>query len=419
MPKKHRQKFLTSPSSNISNSASSSSLASNIPAVGSKGHTSVNDLLAHLRISQPRIDTPRLPISTLRSVPPSLQQILANADSPPPIRPRVQIGVPRRNRIPGPPPPASWLGADTTEKGAEEEAIYKAEYRAEDVCKLPDLAHIESDRLAHAVLAAIARDWSFHMVYDQHYLYTLRPGLKSALLAYIAAYNQHGVGADGLWVLFKDDPDDDNSCRDRKEGWEAEAELSGDEDFKHMDLTRALGPRLTWKDLSGLFHSPLPPPVQRPIESYLGELWHPSSTPPRSRFPSLTHLSLSYPHATMSSWTRLTAFARLTPTVTHLSLAGWPLSTSADPAGVLKRFARSLLCLKWLDVSDCNAAFYKALKDVEWDRCWRGVETVVCRQAGKSPKGIREERVRAAEELKMSIRAIRQEVRGKWCGIVV
>lgn len=297
--------------------------------------------------------------------------------------------------------------------------MYKAEYRAEDVYKLPDLAHIESDRLAHAALAAIARDWNFHMVYDQHYLYTLRPGLKSALLAYIAAYNLHGVGADGLWVLFKNGPDDNNSCRDRKEGWEAEAELSGDEDFKHMDLTRALGPRMTWKDLSGLFHSPLPPQIQRPIESHLEEFWHPSSTPPRSRFPSLTHLSLSYPHATMSSWTRLTAFARLTPTVTHLSLAGWPLPTSADPAGVLKRFARSLLCLKWLDVSDCNAAFYKALKDVEWDRCWRGVETVVCRQAGKSPKGIREERVRAAEELKMSIRVIRQEVRGKWCAIVV
>ncbi|KAL0632569.1 hypothetical protein Q9L58_008546 [Maublancomyces gigas] len=415
MPKKRHLKFLK-PSSNLPSNAASSSFASSVVA----DHTSVNDLLAHLRVSQPSTEPPRPPISTLPSVPPSLQQILANAEPPLPPRPRVQLGVSRRNRIPGPPPPASWLvpGADGNPSNEHEERIYKVGYRGEDIYEFPDPARIEPHRLARLTLVAMAREWSFHIVYDQHYLYTLRPGLKSALLAYIAAYNPDGVGINGLRVLFKDGPSEDDGG-----GWEAEAETSSNEDVKHMDLTRALGPRLPWKDLCAFFHQHQPPGgatgklphVEEPTQ----DAWDLSPAPPRNRFSSLTHISLSHPHPTMASWSRLTIFTRFIPTITHLSLAGWSLPASVEPAGVLKRFARGLLCLKWLDVRDCNAEFYETLMEVEWDRCWRGVETVVCSQGGETPEWVAKERGRAAEELKKCIRAVRQEMGGKWCSVVV
>lgn len=332
----------------------------------------------------------------------------------------MQVGVPRRNRIPGPPPPASWLvsGTDGDASSKCEETSYKTEYCTENVYEFPDLAQIEPYRLAHAALVAIARQWSFHVVYDQHYLYTLRPGLKSALLAYIAAYNPDGVGIGGLRVLFKDGPNEDDNG-----GWEAEAETLSNEDVKHIDLTRALGPQLPWRDLCAFFH---PPPLPEKattksphVEELTDDAWDLSPTPPRNRFPSLTHISLSHPHPAMASWARLTTFARLIPTITHLSLAGWTLPASVEPAGVLKRFARGLLCLKWLDVSDCNTAFYETLMEVEWDRCWRGVETVVCTQGRKTPKWVAKEREKAAEELKKSIRAVRQEMGGKWCNVII
>lgn len=308
------------------------------------------------------------------------------------------------------------MDGDTSSE--HEETTYKAEYHGEDVYEFPDRTRIESHRLARAALVAIAREWSLHVVYDQHYLYTLRPGLKSELLAYIAAYNPDGVGINGLRVLFKDGLNEDDGG-----GWEAEAETSSNEDVKHMDLTRALGPRLPWKDLCAFFHQPSPPGGTTGGKPHIEELtqdaWDLPHVPLRNRFSSLTHISLSHPHPTMASWTRLTTFTRFIPTITHLSLAGWSLPASVEPAGVLKRFARGLLCLKWLDVADCNAAFYEILMEVEWDRCWRGVETVVCSQDRQTPKLVAKERERAAEELKKCIRGVRQEMGGKWCSVVI
>lgn len=418
MPKKHRPKF-PKPSGN-SRFAQSSGSSSSV-ATSSKDHTSVNDLLAHLRVSQsPTSGSPRASISIVRSVPPSLQQILANAEPPPPPRPRVQIGVPRRGRIPGPPAPASWLSSSTGGTGKDrEERAFKAEYREHDVYHLPNLTPVEPHRLAYLVLVGIARNWSFHMEYDQYYLYTLRPGLKSALLAYISAHNENGVGIDGLRVLFKD------GDKEGAEGSEMEATLDYNEDFKHMDLSRALGPRLSFKDLTSLFHPPPADATRKNTSTTVTVSVPPNSdsweiTPiSRNRFPSLTHLSLSYPAPTMNSWTRLSTFTRFIPTITHLSLAGWHPPATIDPSNVLKRFARGLLCLRWLDVSDCSAGFYEALMGVEWDRSWRGVETVICRQGVDTPEEIRNERGSKAGELHVRIRGLRQEMGGKWCSVIV
>lgn len=350
----------------------------------------MNDLLAHLRISQPNTDAPRRQISTIRSVPPSLQQILANADPPPPPRPRIQVGIPRRNRIPGPPPPASWLAPP---EEVSEEPVFCAQEptTSHDVHHLPDLPDIAPHRLAHAALVEVAQNWDFHTVYDQHYLYALRPGLKALLLSYIAAHDPGALRPDHLRLLFRDDDD---------------------EDFTHLDLSRALGPSLTFKDLRSLFLEKRVAAVASPVT----DDWDiATATPGRARFAGVTHLSLAWPAASEASWARLMAFVQCVPTITHLSLAGW---VRPGEPGVLRRFARLLLCLKWLDVSDCPAALYEALKEVEWDRAWRGVETVVCRQGEEIPDKVREERDRVVDELRGSIRAVRTEMGGKWCNVV-
>lgn len=400
MPKKHLPKFLKSqPSLHTSHTSSSSSFqnASTTPAARDQ---SVNDLLAHLRTSQPNPDTPRRQISTIPSVPPSLQLILANAEPPLPPRPRPQIGVRgRRNRIPGPPPPASWLAAPEETSNEEEAAFRAGAGVGGDINRLPDLPQIAHHRLAHAALVAVARNWHFHTVYDQHYLYTLRPGLKALLLSYIATHNAGALQADDLRLLFRD---------------------GDDEDFTYLDLSRAVGPSLTFKDLRSLCHGGKPG-VTAMEASSVSDDWDAAADTAvvgRTLFAAVTHISLAWPAASEASWARLMRFVvQCVPTITHLSLAGWG---HPGAAGVLRRFARSLLCLKWLDVSDCPARIYDSLREeVEWDRAWRGVETVVCVQVGEgTPQRIREERGRAVAALREHIRGVRAEVGGRWCRVV-
>ncbi|KAI5840018.1 hypothetical protein DFP73DRAFT_597863 [Morchella snyderi] len=400
MPKKHLPKFLKSQPSLHTSHASSSSSSQNVSAAPAARDQSVNDLLAHLRTSQPNSDAPRRQISTIPSVPPSLQLILANAEPPPPPHSRPQIGVlrGRRNRIPGPPPPASWLAAPE-ETSKEDEAAFRAGAGVGgDINRLPDLPQIKRHRLAYAALIAVARNWRFHTVYDQHYLYALRPGLKALLLSYIATHNTGALQADDLRLLFRD---------------------GDDEDFTHLDLSRAVGPNLTFKDLRSLFHGGKPGVTVEALS--VSDDWDAAADTAvagHARFAAVTHISLAWPAASEASWARLMMFVgQCVPTITHLSLAGWG---HPGAAGVLRRFARSLLCLKWLDVSDCPAGIYDSLREeVEWDRAWRGVETVVCVQAGEgTPQEIKEERGRAVAALREHIRGTRAEVGGRWCRIV-
>ncbi|KAK6341207.1 hypothetical protein TWF696_008293 [Orbilia brochopaga] len=160
-------------------------------------------------------------------------------------------------------------------------------------------------------------------------------------------------------------------------------------------------------------------------------------------FASLTHLSLAYPKpaaAAVPLPDLLKLAADAVPTITHLSLAGWPLptvSSSSSTAAIMatslvesirastsmhiKRLSQSLICLRHLDVSDCDADMYLALEDADWIECWRKVDEVVVRQGrALSARGVKvlQERDRAARALEGVVRGLRRVGGGSVCRFV-
>lgn len=265
--------------------------------------------------------------------------------------------------------------------------------------RLPDIPPIDRTRLLHKALVAVARNWSFHVEYDQHYLHALSASLKSQLLSYIALYSDEGVGIAGLRVLFK------NS-------------YSGeDDDCTTLDLSRAIGRRLSMSQLEHFLRLPLPSCQSAANVDATAASW--DSVPSnlvcrRRRLPALTHLSLAYP-LEYASWRMLLSLAKAVPTITHLSLAGW----GAPYQGAAKQLAKTLICLKWLDVSGCPVALYDSLVELEteWWGVWRGVETIVAKQES----GVESAKVRRERALLLAsyIKATRQEKGGKWCKVLV
>jgi len=103
-----------------------------------------------------------------------------------------------------------------------------------------------------------------------------------------------------------------------------------------------------------------------------------------SRFPNLTRLSLAHA-GQYASWRQLLSLSTHLSTLTHLSLAYWPVPTTTpnsktafithnhasislggthiysvldqdwhEAANILRRFSNNTYCLKWLDLEGCN-----------------------------------------------------------------
>lgn len=174
------------------------------------------------------------------------------------------------------------------------------------------------------------------------------------------------------------------------------------EAFFRLDVSGALGQSLTFKQLTELVQKPAPATEAIPEQSWDDSIPN-SLSPP---IPTLTHLSLSHPSPAIS-WSRLIAFAKHTPALTHLSLAFWPVpslnpnanttvmasryakdvqyggtnyySHSLDgdfreAAEVLRRLAAKLYNLEYLDLTGC-ADWIRALRWIgEGDDCDRGID---------------------------------------------
>ncbi|KAG0137119.1 hypothetical protein HOY82DRAFT_548268 [Tuber indicum] len=368
------------------------------------GDTSVNSILAKLRSEAPGVARPS---PAAPSVPPVLQEILENAaPPPPPLARRIVVGAGvggrTRGRIPGPPPPASWLHpgvqADRDPVGDGEQQSVGEEVLARVVeyplSYLPGMTPVDDRGLLHYALKAMSLRWEEHILYDQHWLQYLPPNVKTLLLSYIATYTPSGVTLSGLRVLFK----------------------FPDEDITTLELSRSLNAELTLPQLMRFLrpnrHSQAE--VLASWEDEMDDMKEYTGKGYMTLFPNLTHLSLAHPDPTVPFSQLLTFTASIPPTITHLSLAGW---TQGVPDG-MRRLARNLLGLKWLDVSDCHWVLYEQLKDVEWCGPWRNVETVVARQRGDVPPATKAARDVMARELKSAIRKIRNERGGKWCDVI-
>ncbi|KIX03589.1 uncharacterized protein Z518_07142 [Rhinocladiella mackenziei CBS 650.93] len=443
MPKKHQQKaLLTKPQSSTPNTLSLSKSSTSKQSELAQQRT-VNELIRESRRLQIRNEFRRPPPSSnTGSIPPALRVVL---DIPPPQPPAPRLGdratgPNRLRRVPGPPPPRSWLTDSIHAPAAVRTALTSASENENRrvlirTSHLPDCTFPPPQSLQHLLLKNIARDWAWHAKHDEDYLGVLPTKLKETLLSYLAVYNE--VSINPLRILFLS----------------SESEAEDRAEVRRLDLSNGLGAWTTLKQLERdlVIKQQTPPLTPSDSSSMMAttvEASSSSSTPdswdadddgneptspsfkkgPKTgpTFVNLKHLSLAISpgNATAASWASLLSLAAELQTLTSLSLAYWPQPTftpnaastravirtpSARPvvyggsdiytpydsnwreaAGILRTLSRSLYCLKWLDLTGCGD-WFAALQwtpsatgsyshetlGPEWNGGWRGLERLV------------------------------------------
>lgn len=402
----------------------------------------------------------------------------------------------RVRRTPGPPPPTSWLQGNirpvTTGRGAEGEHggnIALSEQRAIlRLDRLPGVTFPSRSSLQHLVLTSMARNWTWHVDYDGHFLAELPSRLRMLLLSYIGVYYDPDGGyprVPGIEPLFA-----------------GEYAPAAEPEITRLDLSRGLGRYTSLRQLSKQLLLPFDrtrvstatkPPDKKDIpDSWDAETDREdetdaeadaASTPivrrspgQKLRFENLRYLSLAHPAPKSASWSSLINLLSHISTVTHLSLAHWPVpsmtstslqthSTSTvgadlnsvpednwgEATSVLRRLARTTYCLKWLDLEGCSAWFgalswdgVSASGEVirrrpwpDWNGAWRDVEWVglgpgwtpehrtlgsddyfgmdeMTRNRLEKEKNAYEEALARARDVERFVRNIRREGKGKW-----
>ncbi|GFF90657.1 lysophosphatidylcholine acyltransferase [Aspergillus udagawae] len=415
---------------------------------------SVNDLINHLRrtqVSRSPEDGAGNPTRFVapRSVHPSLRNLLELPETPPP-RPRPEarrVGVTGRRlrRTPGPPPPQSWLlgshDADTSDEDLSATNAARVERIIYRLDRLPGTTFPRKSDLLHMVLKTMASQWAWHIEYDGQFLAVLPSHVKILLLSYIAVYarDQPLKGLiHGLKPLFEK-----FSIDDYESGDAGDTTQDGDSEVSRLDLSSALGRWMTLKQLSHeLFLSnksgaslaqdkakePVPSSWEE-IDDEEDELTDEKPNMPilkalsqGLRFQNLRFLSLAHPKPAAANWNSLVDLLSRLSTITHLSLAHWPLPTVtpnamntrirhptqrsltfayggtdsysgmennwAEAAAILRRVSRVTYCLKWLDLEGCGdwipALTWEGVSPdgealpsgPEWNGSWRDIEYV-------------------------------------------
>ncbi len=335
-----------------------------------------------------------------------------SSNTPPPRR---EINCTRRVRGPaGPPPPKSWLntGLSTSVQNdtpSVQEPGFPERIPYERIELLPGLYLPEEHSLMSQTLKAIAKNWDWHLEYDLLCLSSVPTRYRMALLCFIARYSPHGVSQFSLDALFMDHTISENN--------------TNNDDLTHLELSMSIGQSLTLKELKEVLTKipelptekvsadPKNKKLAKKMNLVVPDSWDASSPslPARltvSRFPSLTHLSLSHPlHA---NWKSLLGVVQNLATITHLSLAYWPRpsiepyleaetatpigyvnyggpafdlipdSYWAEAAAVLRQLSKKTYCLKWLDLTGCCSWIWALQNEsgIDWSGAWRGVETV-------------------------------------------
>ncbi|CAF9937616.1 MAG: hypothetical protein ALECFALPRED_007347 [Alectoria fallacina] len=413
MPKRRAPKYDTKPNSPAHPSLSSSGKPKDARLLGSNATSSgnsVTDRIQRLRISQGvspsllgsqigRNSSQVLSPGSGPSLPPSLSSILQLPDAPIP-RPRPGLRVTGRARGPaGPAPPVSWLkrGEQVTGQMARDTSMLLGKITAK-IERLPGSFLPTHGSLVHTTLKALAKNWDWHVQYDQHYLATIPIRYKEALLSYVARYSNRGTDKAGLEVLFLDDTELEDA--------------TGVDGLKHLDLSMSIGHPLKLKQLKDLLTAKKRVPSGGKSSDVIPESWDSpnllASLSSLPRFHSLTHLSLSHPNNAATWRGLLDLAAPHLATLTHLSLAYWPNPTTSpnsitayretpqgnvnfgassfysrfdsdwsEAASILRRLSKSTYCLKWLDLTGCFP-WVQALKydQIDWCGAWRALETV-------------------------------------------
>ncbi|KAE8375346.1 hypothetical protein BDV26DRAFT_267972 [Aspergillus bertholletiae] len=446
MPKKHHRSTFTKPASTAHHTLASSGLRDDRFRSASNEQPSVNELINHLRRTQvsnsPSEDGARTSFRTVapRSVHPSLRNLLELPETPPP-RPRPDarragVGGRRVRRTAGPPPPESWLSGNYSLENSEETGMGFSTAETERIIyrldRLPGTTFPQRTTLLHMLLKSMASHWAWHLEYDGQFLAILPSHMKVLLLSYIGIHARdqplRGMMS-GLRPLFE---------KHRPEGDDVLQE--NDSEISRLDLGGAVGRWMTWKQLSSeLIVSSKPSAMHHTAKEPVPASWEDESNgddvptvevdmlSPKIlnhglRFENLRYLSLAHPVPSATDWNSLIHLLSRVSTITHLSLAHWPVPTVtpnainasvrhptqrslvfayggtdayssfennwAEAAGILRRLSRATYCLKWLDLEGCSdwipalnwdgvgpdGEAYAA--GPEWNGSWRDVEFV-------------------------------------------
>jgi hypothetical protein len=315
------------------------------------------------------------------------------------------------------------------------------------------------------VLRQLAADWEFQKSYNRYYLFELPTHVKGALIGYLARWHSKGVSMSDLRAILLPCPTGDTGEAD-SDGSPPPTQSHHivNEELSDLDLTGSLGRSLKLRELTDfLFPTKTIKSVPATSDD-LQESWdtpsssgNNTSTITRPLLPNLTHLSLAITpsSAPTVSWRHLLSFSTHFPTLTHLSLANWPepcLTPNAKHTAasvtnavtgrsiqyggtgpyshsldedwseavlVLRRLARHLYGLEWLDLSGCAGWALPGLTTaaegdkVDWVGDWGKVETVVLWPRVKGDEGsdlekeLYEKEVGAARKLERYIRSQR------------
>ncbi|RVD85739.1 uncharacterized protein DFL_004048 [Arthrobotrys flagrans] len=480
--------FASGSRSSTSNVASPTSLpATPDPALERAGPSgSVNELLTHLRLTQQPSQSTRdehtegrfntfAPVPTVH---PSLQAILGVDQTLPP-QPRARgFVVPNSWRTRDGFDPYRRLqdGESTTSSASGFEARGSSMYpnfevgSAFDLESIAGIDHDPALSLVNLCLRAVARNWTFHRVYDKYYLRDLRPVHKSLLLAHLAAYTisrrqqyvdegevlAGSIDKASFELLFRAQfPADTNDGNDESVAGEIDKTLpmAGMEFVTHLNFAGSIGYSISLRGLNRMFSKKVPTPApagstgQGPekqkqvviLDSWEDFVDHEEEAAGLSllgpdlrirHFPNLTHLSLAYPKTSAVSFSDLLKLTKdSVPTITHLSLAGWPTPSSGASSLPLetrvstniRHLSQSLICLRYLDVSDCDSDMYKGLEGADWAECWKKVDYVIARQGNAlSAKGERvlSKRNQTIMDTEQAVKALRRACKGEMCRFV-
>lgn len=386
------------------------------------------------------------------SVPPHLRESLMYPVAPPvPLLPRRGTRLAGRGfdalgrRLPpGPPPPRSWTSTDRPVQSGPSKSFCKLP--SYELRLLPDQYKPGCGSLMDIVLRKLALDWEYQRQYLFYYLSTLDSRLRTALISYITRLFEPGLRLSDLKLILTTQVPDD----EKGEEIQPPDHSTLNEGITHLDLSNSVGRSIRLRELSSLL---FPEPSREELLA-LPDSWECEDLLNMSRplLPNLTHLSLAATPETshFNSWRQLLSISSNCHTLTHLSLAFWPMPTLTPnstkthvlspsnqliPAGgttmyshtldddwseailLLRRLSQRLYQLEYLDLTGCGS-WFKALTaqsdgdQVDWVGDW-GKITELVMWTGYEPPSL-EDGIARVDEFNAAIDTAREVERTIW-----